>query len=473
MTNVRCVAVVGFLIATASGQAPRAAVQQEPNLAPPRTASISGVVTTEDGRPIAGMPIHAARWLNEPGGPPMHNQLWPMEMATTDSEGRYTIRGLWASRVVVAAVPWEWPPLSADASARLVVPPISGLDGRPPTGLITTYFPGVTDALAARTLTIAAGPVEGINFVVRRGPLLEVAVRFNPPESANTRRPGATLTPASVPDRFGGYHLIRAAVRGGTHLFQYVPPGSYVLHYETADGWSHETVEVAPASTASLQKVFDLRPYFTVRGRLELHAAKGLLTLEERAAISKEIRVVLSAVPFLGGRSIDAVLESDGSFTISKVPGSTYSLLLAYHGPRDPRTGWQTVFSFLNGKDTWGSSAELRSDVTDARLIAADTQTLIHGVVHGAADAPPTLRVIVFPEDEALWRNPPEGRASNSGIDPQGRYAIRGIRPGRYYVTTIDTARFSFDRLAEAKASGPPFELGIGESKVVDVTVRR
>ncbi len=461
MTSGRFIAGVGIwglLVATASGHG---------------TASISGVITTEDGKPIAGLPVHAARWLNPEGAPPMHNQLWPMEMATTDSEGRYTIRGLWANRVVVAAVAWEWPPMSGDASARLIVPPVAGTEGRPPTGLLTTYYPGVTEALAAQTLTVDAGPVEGINFVVRRGPLFEVAVRFNPPEPANTRRPGATLTPVSVPDRFGGQHLIRAAVRGGTHMFQYVPSGSYVLHYETANGWSHEPLEVGNPPVAPLQKVFVLRPYFAVTGRLELHAAKGPLTPQEMASTLQEIRVVLGTVPFLGGTSFDADVAANGTFTFPKVPGNSYSLGVAYHAPRDPRTGWQTVFAYLNGKDTWGSSVELRSDVTEARLVASDTQTLIHGVVHGAAQAPPTLRVIVFPEDEALWRDPPERRAGNSSIDQQGRYAISGIRPGRYYVTIIDTAHFSFDLLAAAKASGPPFELGIGETKVIDVTVRR
>ncbi len=417
----------------------------------PQYADISGVVTTAAGVPVADLQIQAARWV-PPRGDLASRQLLPVGLpGLTDRLGRYRIRGARPGPVVIAALAWKFPSPSSDGASE-------------PSGYDTTFFPGTTDPALARTVDADRGPISDVNFTVRAAASSDVVVRFTPAASASVGGRGAVLAPASTLLRFGGRNVAQAAVRSGTHTFARVPVGHYVLTYEGEQGWARQPLEVAETALAPERHV-TLRPYFSLAGRVELHASQIQLTDVTRPALLSELSVSLNAIPFIDGAVNTAPVSPDGQFVFPRLAADTYVLLLT------PNGNWRTVSGVINGQESLDNPVLIEAEVRDARVVVSDRDTSIYGLVRDTQSNLLSVgTVVVFSVDEAHWNDTSSRRVRSIPVGPTAQYGTLGMAPGRYLaIYFAPDEPFSLARLTAAKQTGTPFDLAMGQRVIVDV----
>ena len=84
--------------------------------------------------------------------------------------------------------------------------------------------------------------------------------------------------------------------------------------------------------------------------------------------------------------------------------------------------------------------------------------------------------MLAFPTDAALWR-PQARQIMTARPDQTGKYRIRGLPPGDYYLTTVDPAEqgewFEPAYLEEHRAGAQRVTLGDGDTKTQNFEVKR
>ena len=86
----------------------------------------------------------------------------------------------------------------------------------------------------------------------------------------------------------------------------------------------------------------------------------------------------------------------------------------------------------------------------------------------------PDYTVLAFPTDSSLWR-PQSRQIMTARPDQTGKYRIRGLPPGDYYLATVDPAEqgewFEPAYLDEHRAGAARVTLGDGDVKTQDFKV--
>ena len=110
-------------------------------------------------------------------------------------------------------------------------------------------------------------------------------------------------------------------------------------------------------------------------------------------------------------------------------------------------------------------------------LIFTDKLTEINGTVTDDRATPVTdYTVLAFPTDPSLWR-PQSRQIMTARPDQTGKFRIRGLPPGDYYLATVDPAEqgewFEPAYLDEHRSGAARVTLGDGDIKTQDFRVRR
>ncbi|MBI3490892.1 MAG: carboxypeptidase regulatory-like domain-containing protein [Acidobacteria bacterium] len=121
---------------------------------------------------------------------------------------------------------------------------------------------------------------------------------------------------------------------------------------------------------------------------------------------------------------------------------------------------------------------EIRSGQTLANvsIVLTDKLNEINGTVLNAQGLPvPDYTILAFPTDSSLWR-PQARQIMTARPDQTGKYRIRGLPPGDYYLATVDPAEqgewFEPAYLDEHRAGAARLTLGDGDVKTQDFKVR-
>ncbi len=425
---------------------------------PPRNrtgpSTISGVLTSEDGRPLAGIQVHAARRLT-PAAPATsgYQSIGPPD--ATDANGAYRIAGLQPGSYVVAAVPWIFDVRRFLESSARSIPAETEASGQR-IALWTTYFPGVTSPRTARLVTIEPGETRGIDFVVRRERVSTLTVQLGQPGTLVRGDTPANLMPASVADQFGSQNGLRCVPHAvGTCTFADIQPGDYVFTYLAESGWVREPVTVALPTTSV---TFPPKPYMTVSGRVDLRTTR----LPGGPETLTTLMVALSPSPLTpGSRLLSRRVSADGTFTIPDVAGGPYVLTVA---PGQP--SWVPLSGVIDGQDSLDRPVEISGNVTGAMLTVTDVATTVQGRVIGMTSG----SVVVFSSDSRQWTSGGSRRVKVVAILPGGVFTVSGLPPGTYHAAAFPAGGPIVNAaLEEAKGRTIPFELAIGEQKEIVV----
>ena len=122
---------------------------------------------------------------------------------------------------------------------------------------------------------------------------------------------------------------------------------------------------------------------------------------------------------------------------------------------------------------TYDTPVDVRSGetVTGVHVTFTDRVSEINGTITDGVAPVTDFTVLAFPQDPDLWR-PQARQIMTARPDQNGKYYLRGLPPGRYYLVTIDPATpgewFDPAYLDARKDGAARFTLGEGEIKTQD-----
>jgi hypothetical protein len=427
-----------------------------------RGAIITGKVVDPEGKPLPFAAVQALR-------PGPAAQLQTVAVRMTDDQGDYRLFWVPPGEYLIGVAP------RAPAPANLTVP-----GPRPP--MTRTLFPNTTDVAQASKVAVKSGDeIRGIDISAR----LDVsATPLAPPPPPPPPSPGVKvsgqITNGLMPATGTGVLMLGSrkgeqprqvgsvALNAATVPFELpsVPPGDYDLFVRMPD--NRGSVGAGGASNAWGRATLEVRDRNVEGVRMTIHpslSVPGIVKIDGKPAPAGIPKIVLSPMgsaglipnyrgildrgqtPGEGGKfAIPGAAEGDYEVLVQGLPDTAYV--------SDIRQGDTSIMiTGVQVRETEPAAFEV--------LLATDGGT-VEGIASGSDTKPAGgAMVVLVPEDRQLLKL--ALKSGNAG--PEGRYSIRGVRPGEYKL------------FAGPPGQLPPPEalsemLSKFESKAVKVTVK-
>ena len=444
----------------------------------PRGSVISGIISDELGDPMPGIAVRAMRFQYAQGV----RQLVPAGAGQTDDRGMYRIWGMNPGEYYLSAVAPNFSLRGAlpESGGRGRGGPFAAGRGVPPAqtddvdvGYAPTYFPGVPSVFEATPVNVGLGAeINDINFNVLLVHTARISGRVNNLDGTPVTAGNVNLTVEGTSGRGGGGLNLGGRIRwDGAFAIANVPPGRYTLRARGTDDVApqYAAVPITVVGDDLADVVVVVSPGATLSGTVTL-----LATQSSSQADPTQFRVVAQpADPNVSNASVNARVEKDGRFTLNGVPLGPY--LLRANAPR----GWSLRSVIVDGQEVIDTPLDVRSTqkIADATLVFSDRQTDLSGVVADTQGRPVTeYTVLTFPTDAALWR-PQARHIMTVRPDQNGRFHLRGLPAGDYYVAAIDPQQpgewFDPRFLEELRADASRVTLSDGNARTHNIRINR
>ena len=449
-------------VALAEGQ-----VIENIDIALPRGGVITGRVFDPYGDPMARVDVYPL--LVRPGGEPA--QTGPS--ATTDDLGQFRLFGLAPGAYIVRA----------DFRMGMFSSGADEIEGES-VGFSRTYAPGTPSRSDAMRVRVVAGSETNIDIRLLESRMFKItgAVLTANGEPASAVDVSLVQSEAGSSSSFG-----TAIGPNGTFTFRNVPPGTYEIaarlqpprmigpgqppsgpptilemgtvrvDVSTADV-ENVMVPMRPAESLSGEIVFDDVPPPDFKANITLQAAERRLNFGMMSPVTVK------------GRTFHA----RGLFGSYIVRGGVTG------GP----SPWFLKAVLLNGKDITDVPVVFSSAHSGhLQVVFTARSSTIEGAVTDDAGKPTRdAQVVVFGADEESWV-PFSSRTRNGSAPRQedGKFTIRGLRDGRYYVVAVPPGPVMIggfqapDRglMESLKKVATEVLLNPGETRTVDLRVVR
>jgi hypothetical protein len=411
----------------------------------PRGSAIAGRVFDEDGEPMPAATVRLTRLQYVQG----NRQLVQAGSAQTDDRGQYRVWGLMPGEYYVSAVarPIDSGP-SRGGRGGAPFGPGRGRAGFSAAGAAAdgtdddhvdyapTFYPGVMSPSEARAVNVAlSAEVLDIDFGVMLVATSTVSGRLVTPDGSAPPRGMVSLLPEGSGGVGAGPPYQGPVRPDGSFSVMRVAPGRYILRAQTGGRGGVPAFAAQPLTVTGAADITDvvvtLAPGATLAGRIVF------TTSSSASRDLQQVRVTLPAAEPGGfpGRG-SARIESDGTFAIENVPAG-----LRWLRTQAPR-GWALLSAIVDGRDASDEPLDIRAGqrINGITITFTDRVAEINGTVSSDRGAPVSeYTVLAFSTDRARWR------AESRHIvpvrpDQNGRYQLRGLPPGEYYVAVIDPA---------------------------------
>ncbi|GEM_PF-6172643 len=372
-----------------------------------QNASISGVVSTQDGRGIAGVSVQAfSQYYTHEGA-----RLAARGAGRTDGQGRYRISALAPGTYFVHA-------------EKIVGPE----------GFAPSFYPAAAEASAAKSIQLHIGQdLTGIDLKLTKTPGYRVAGKLRDLRNDTDVTAGFTVTAAPELGSSG----VRATIaKDGTFQFDSLIPGKYRLTVSMTDLLTgalfkaSQSIEVKPeAKPEDLSNiVVPIGVGHTVRVTVKttegLLPARLPLMLVNREDAEEPGRAV---APLRA-----AMLDLD-TYQFYNVPAGDYLLLLGASTLPDTRSFYfQSVT--LDEKDAWEPGFIVPAGIGKMELTATVNRHggILNGIAKDGADLPLQGRPIVVVSADREQRRRRNG-AMVAWTDSFGVFHLFGLTPGPYF----------------------------------------
>ncbi len=424
-----------------------------------RGGVITGTVLDRAGQPLPGVTVTASRYtFSELSGERTLRRPAGFADSTTDDQGVFRFYGLPPGEYIVAAT------LRAGAPTALMdLRPMTSADvdralrGQGPAGAQATvgfapvYFPGTADPGQAQSIRLSLAE-ERTGVTLRIDPVATAAVEAvatlpseADPASLQVFLVSARAAPGASPMATGRREA------GGRYVFNGVTPGTYTLIARAATAGASAPAPTpaapggrgrgpgpAPTLYASVDVPVDgqnvtvpleIRPGMTVSGRVTFvgdtaRAPVGALSL----ALLPAREGVSLGVP-------SAPVDAAGAFSFAGVPPGRYRLTQA-SGPTAPFQLRSAVSSNRDVLDTW-LNVNAGENIPDLAVTFSDRVSELSGRLESIDGNPaPDYFIIAFSTDRERW-TPLSRRVRQSRPATDGRFSIRGLPPGDYFVAAL------------------------------------
>lgn len=463
-----------------------------------RLASVSGVVSNDNGEPVRGVSVQALSVTAVEGRTKLTVVNRP---SVTDAKGEYSLANLVpGSYILAVGGSYNGGSLERGALGRIV----------------TTYFPAALTPDDATVLTLHGGEdrrdvnmqrrAEGGHTISGRLtglplPSQAVPLHLRPADSAGRVAPLATLSTFAQAD--------------GTFAFQNVPAGRYAVtavavphaahgagmlsltQELVGDGqtfafpnsertsaiapapitptlWASAPVVVGDSDVAGVEAA--IQQGATILGRVVFDPAGDQPTIDQ---IRRTPMIVIeSSRPDLGSFPAGAI-DADGRFRMVGLPPGRYAiriLPMLESGLRD----WSTVSVRLPGRELSGTTIELgTTDIYDLVVTLTTRPATVAGVVRDETGrTAPDAMLYVFPADRSRWGGLDMNEHWPRVMRParSGKYQTYGLAPGEYIIAALtsdapDPPRTSAD-IERIFRLGVPVTVAPNETHSLDLVVR-
>ena len=439
-------------------------------IALPRGAAITGIITDPEGQPAA-VQVMALTWrflgaLGERRLVPASTAVYP-----TDDRGVYRIFGLPAGEYIIVArrlgrrpgdddlqmlssaeVKRALADVAATASRPLArtpgptaftftpPPPAAALVDPPRrVGFAQIFYPGTAAVAQAKRISVAAGEERAaVDFQLDYVPTAAVQGIVVTAGDSGSAEVVLTQSAPAMP----GESAVRRTrtLADGRFSFNGIPPGDYTVTARLTPFPRRDATSMPPTLWAATdvaingQDIPDLvltpQPGFTIQGRIEFEGSTNRPRLPER-----RLYLPLSLHP--NGIFVPSVQpEPDGRFIVDSLPPGEFNAS-TLQGVRTPLGSWWLKSAILNGRDILDEPLQVRQSEVDLVVTFSDRASELTGTVTGADGQPISTVVIVVSTDRRSWFFNSR-RIAAARADAQGRYSIRNLPPGSYFVVQTD-----------------------------------
>jgi carboxypeptidase family protein len=457
----------------------------------PRGSVIGGRVLDEDGEAMPGVMVRVMRYQYLQGD----RRLTPAGGGQTDDKGQYRVWGLMPGDYYVNAVARGGPsgggPFGGFGGPGGPGGGPGGFGGRAGRGgggpgtaaapgneqeqinYAPTYYPGVPSVNEAKPIAVGLSQeVLDINFNM----LLVRVARIH----------GHVLNPDATPVTSGNVNLTIDAGGGGRgnqigmnyggriqwdgeFAIGNVPPGRYVLRARGSDSEMPQFAAL-PISVAG-DDLDDLTVILAAGATIS-----GTVSFAGTAGAAPDLSQFRITAPTTDqsdfGPQANARVGKDGAFELNGVSAGSHLIRSA-----GAARGFILKSVTINGRDVTDTPLPLRSgeSLANVTVVFTDQQNEINGTVTNEQGTPvPDYTVLAFTTDASLWR-PQSRQIMTTRPDQTGKYRIRGLPPGQYYLVAVDPAEQGewFDPLYldEHRVGASHVTLADGDIKTQDFKV--
>jgi Carboxypeptidase regulatory-like domain len=414
------------------------------DLALPRAGAIVGRLVDENGDPVSGLLVRALR----PGD---RTDQFNYLALSSDEFGRYRIAHL---------APGEY---------QLVVRPTGGdslMQGQS-LGFVETYHPGTPSRDEAGRVRVRAGQeTTAGDLQLSRARMLRLKGAVVDSQGA----PASNRTMVSLIKEQGSMG-VGVDARGRFEFREPQAPGTYRLSARLPDEGRANTLEYANIPVTLVDTdvddlVVSMKPTVTVAGRVVFDTVAPPVVSSTALAIRVEPKDrSTSEVSFQ-----QAPVARDSTFELQRLAGG---LLLRTGG--QSLAGWFLKAVMLGDQDITDIPTEFRAeDSGRIQVVLTNRAAEVSGSVTNDKGEPAIGNVVLFSEDKALWfPSSIRFRMTWSGRD--GRFSIKGLRSGRYYVIALPQGRMLNQQSFDAASLEPLLReataiiVGEDEQRVIDL----
>lgn len=365
-------------------------------------AVLHGVVTSDDGEPVAGAsvmlfkrPKHEGQRIERAGG------------AQTDDTGEYEISDLAAGEYMLAVSAEPWYAVHGGAAAKKN----SALDVVYP----VTFFDSTTDERAATPIELTGGMRQEINISMHAVPSLHISIPAPERADGSVVVPqlqriafGTVIDTQSSGDFFGG-------AQGRTLELGGVAPGRYELamgepqHVLDVDLSANQQIDSDAGSTAS--------------------AVKGFVRMTPGTALPDEMTLTLNRLDGGAGQAQFATEVRAGRFTFMPVPPGDYEVLATAGDKALP-----VIATAVGPKQQAGNTLPLREGGPALTVTVSAADTRIDGFAKKDGKGAAGVMMVLLPHDPAEWKS----LTRRDQSDSDGSFVFRDVAPGAYTAVAIE-----------------------------------
>ena len=410
----------------------------------PRGGVVSGTVSDELGEAMPGITVRLMRFQYAQGV----RELAPAGSGQTDDRGIYRIWGLDPGEYYLSAVAPNFnrggpiPPPAPGGRGGRGGPAAAGR-GFPPAppaapagdadvGYAPTYYPGVPSVFEATPVTLGLGAeLLDINFNVLLVRTAQVTGHVTNTDGTPVTAGNVDLAVEGQPGRRGPGMNFGGRIRwDGLFSIANVPPGRYVIRARGTDDtfpqYGMAAITVVGEDLSGVVVV--VAPGATLAGTIAFQGSSA------GPPDPTQVRVTAQSADPTFGATVNARVDKDGRFTLAGIPPSE-----TWIRAQTPR-GWALKSVVVDGREVIDTPLDVRTGqkLTGASLLFSDRQTEVNGILSDTQGRPLTeYTILAFPTDSTLWR-PQARQITTARPDQNGRFQIRGLPPGDYFLAVID-----------------------------------
>lgn len=431
----------------------------------PRGSAITGRIQDEFGEPVAGVGVQAMRYRFFNG----QRRLVPAggAQSTTDDLGQYRVYGLPPGEYAISAtLRGSLAAMAAGASSS------SGFADR--STYAPTYYPGTQQTSEAQRLTVGlAQELSNISFQLIpsraakiSGVAMDSAGKPLVGESVSVRQESVTPSAGGTGTSVMVFSNTSSTIRpDGTFTLSNIAPGDYFLDVRTRNAAEPESGS-APVSVTG--EDINGVSIITTKGA----TIRGQIVFEGGVpATVKPDTVQVNQISLDPGRSMSGAASprtnDDWTFEMKGLaPG-----LRSFRTTRAPQN-WIVKSVFLNGDDIVDKGYEFKGteEVNGLQVVLTSQVSEANGTVTDVKSNPSReYTAVVFSVDRDKWTLAQTRYTKIARPDQEGRFRIRGLPPGEYYVTAVEFIEpgeeSDPDLLDRLKVNAQKFSIGEGETK--------